>query len=216
MYFDGSLTKTGTGAGLVFISLLGVRMRYVIQLHFAASNNIAEYEALVNGLHIATELGIWCLNVQGDSQLIVDQVMKESSYHDPKIEAYCKKVRHLEDKFEGLELNHVVCKYDEAADELAKIVAGRIVVPPDVFTSDLDKPSVDYGKLEQEGDRSPEPTLGSDPPEGTDPPSTPRPEVMDVERLDHDDEPDWQIPYLERLVQGVLPSDQTQAQWLMR
>jgi ribonuclease HI len=67
MYFNGSLMKTGANAGLIFISPLEVCMRYVIQLHFAASNNIAEYEALVNGLHIATKLGIRCLDVQGDS-----------------------------------------------------------------------------------------------------------------------------------------------------
>jgi len=48
MYFDGSLMKTGAGAGLLFISPLGVHMRYVIRIHFAASNNVAEYEALVN------------------------------------------------------------------------------------------------------------------------------------------------------------------------
>jgi ribonuclease HI len=124
MYFDGSLMNTGTGAGLIFISTLGVRMHYIIWLHFAASNNIAEYEALVNGLHIATELGIWCLDIRGDSQLIIDQVMKESSCHDPKMEAYCKMVRRLEDKFDGLELNHVARKYNEAMDELAKIAAG--------------------------------------------------------------------------------------------
>jgi hypothetical protein len=88
------------------------------------------------------------------------------------------------------------------------------MVPPDVFASDLDKPSVDYRRLEREGDRPPKPTLGSDPPKGTDPPSTPESEVMGVERLDHDDKPDWRIPYLERLVQGVLPSDQIRARWL--
>jgi hypothetical protein len=58
MYFDGSLMKTGAGAGLLFISPLGVHMRYVIQLHFTASNNMAEYEALLNGLRIAIELGV--------------------------------------------------------------------------------------------------------------------------------------------------------------
>jgi hypothetical protein len=58
MYFDGSMTKTGVGAGLLFISPLGVHMRYVIRLHFVASNNIAEYEALVNGLRIAIELRV--------------------------------------------------------------------------------------------------------------------------------------------------------------
>jgi ribonuclease HI len=92
MYFDVSLMKTGTGAGLVFISPLGVRMRYIICLHFAASNNVAEYKTLVNGLHIATELGIRWLDVRGDSQLIIDQVMKESGCHDPWMDAYCKAV----------------------------------------------------------------------------------------------------------------------------
>jgi len=58
MYFDGSLMKMGVGAGLLFISPLGVHMRYVIRIHFAASNNVAEYEALVNGLKIAIELGV--------------------------------------------------------------------------------------------------------------------------------------------------------------
>ena len=56
MYFDGSLMKTGAGAGLLFISPLGKHLRYVLCLHFPASNNMAEYEALVNGLCIATSI----------------------------------------------------------------------------------------------------------------------------------------------------------------
>ena len=63
MYFDRSLTKTGVGAGLLFISPLGVHMRYMVQLHFIASNNALEYEALVNGLQIAIELRVRCLDV---------------------------------------------------------------------------------------------------------------------------------------------------------
>jgi hypothetical protein len=58
MFFDGSLMKTGAGAGLLFISPLGKHLRYVLRLHFSASNNVAEYEALVNGLRIAIELGV--------------------------------------------------------------------------------------------------------------------------------------------------------------
>ena len=53
MFFDGSLMKTGAGVGLLFISPLGKHLRYVLRLHFPASNNVAKYEALVNGLHIA-------------------------------------------------------------------------------------------------------------------------------------------------------------------
>src|SRR6185312_110373 len=96
MYFDRSVMKTGAGAGLLFISPLGEHMRYVIRLHFPTSNNMVEYEALLSGLRIAIELGIKRLDMRGDSQLVVDQVIKESSCHDPKIEAYCNAVRRLE------------------------------------------------------------------------------------------------------------------------
>ena len=66
MYFDGSLMKKGIGAGMVFVSPLGVCMRYMVHIYFP-SNNVAEYEALINGLHIAIELGIQWLDVWGDS-----------------------------------------------------------------------------------------------------------------------------------------------------
>lgn len=73
--------------GLVFISPLCVRMRYVIRVHFPTSNNVAQYEALQNGLRVAIELGIRWLDVRGDSRLVVDQVMKESSCLNPKMAA---------------------------------------------------------------------------------------------------------------------------------
>jgi ribonuclease HI len=117
------------GAGLLFISPLGKHLRYVLRLHFPVSNNVAEYEALVNGLHIAIELGIRHLDARGDSQLVIDQVMKNSHCRDPKMEAYCDEVRRLQDKFYGLELNHIARRYNETADELAKIASGRTTVP---------------------------------------------------------------------------------------
>jgi ribonuclease HI len=129
MYFDGSLMKTGAGAGLLFVSPLGRHLRYVIRLHFPASNNVAKYKALVNGLRIAIELGVRCLDARGDSQLVIDQVMKNSHCHDQRMEAYCDEVRRLEDKFYGLELNHIARRYNETADELAKIASGRTTVP---------------------------------------------------------------------------------------
>ena len=48
--------------------------------------------------------------------VVSSQVMKESSCHDPKMEAYCNAVRRLEDKFDGLELNHIPRKYNKDAD----------------------------------------------------------------------------------------------------
>jgi ribonuclease HI len=94
---------------------------------------MAEYEALLCGLRISIETGIKRLDVRGDSQLVIDQVMKNTSCHDDKMEAYCNGVRTLEEKFYGIELNHVPRRYNEEADELAKITSGRITVPPNVF-----------------------------------------------------------------------------------
>jgi ribonuclease HI len=142
MFFDGSLMKTGAGAGLLFISPLGKHLRYMLRLHFPASNNVAEYEALVNGLRIAIELGVRRLDARGDSQLVIDQVMKNSHCRDPKMEAYYDEVRRLEDKFYGLEVNHVARRYNETADELAKIASARTTIPPNVFSRDLHQPSV--------------------------------------------------------------------------
>ena len=56
MYFDGLVMAPGSGAGVVLISPDGSRLRYAIRLHFSASNNAAEYEALINGLRITVEL----------------------------------------------------------------------------------------------------------------------------------------------------------------
>jgi ribonuclease HI len=158
MFFDGSLMKTGAGAGMLFILPLGKHLRYVLRLHSPVSNNVVEYEALVNGLRIAIELGVRRLDARGDSQLVIDQVMKNSHCRDPKMEAYCDEVRRLEDKFYGLELNHIARRYNETADELAKIASGRTTVPPNVFSRDLHQPSV-------KTDDTPEPEKASAQPE---------------------------------------------------
>ena len=70
--------------------------------------------------------------------------MKESSCHDTKMAAYCREVHRLEDKLDGLELNHCPRCLNEAADALAKAASGREPVPTGVFVSDQHKPSVCY------------------------------------------------------------------------
>ena len=57
MYIDGSVMALSSGAGVVLISPDRSRLRYAICLHFLASNNIMEYEALINRLCITIELG---------------------------------------------------------------------------------------------------------------------------------------------------------------
>jgi ribonuclease HI len=58
MYFDESYTLTGARVGIILIPPEGDILKYAIQLEFVATNNIIEYERLVNGLRLAKDLGI--------------------------------------------------------------------------------------------------------------------------------------------------------------
>jgi ribonuclease HI len=158
--------KIGAGAGLLFISPLGEHMRYALRLHFPASNNMEEYEALLCVLRVAIETGVKRLDVRGDLQLVTDHVMKNASCHDDKMEAYCNVVCALKDKFYGIELNHVPRRYNEEVDELAKIASGRITVPPNVFVPDITKPSVNLEPTpssQEESSGAPSDPIGEEP-----------------------------------------------------
>jgi hypothetical protein len=116
----------------------------------------------------------------------------------PKMAAHCQVVRDLEGKFHGLELHHVLRDYNKAADVLTKIASSPKPVPHGVFTSDQHAPSVRA--------------------EGEKPPEVEEPEVMVIDQppeLNFED-PDWRFPILEWLVEGKLPSDQTEAHRIAR
>jgi ribonuclease HI len=228
LYFDMSVMKKGTGAGLLFISPLGEHMRYAVRLHFPASNNMAGYEALLCGLRIAIETGIKRLNVRGDSQLVIDQVKKNASYHDDKMEAYCNTVQALEDKFYDIKLNHIPRRYNEEADELAKIASGRITVPPNVFVRDIARPSVN---LEQTPSSQEEPSGASSNPVGAEPmDEDPSNEAFvlsllegygadETDAMDTKPAPraeDWRAKYHAWMDRGELPSDRSEARRIAR
>jgi ribonuclease HI len=101
MYFDGSFGYHGAGAGVVIVSSTGEQLKYAVHLDFddeeKSSNNVAEYEALLAGLRAAAGLGIKRLVVRGDSQLVVNQIIKE--YDCPQIWVYVDEVRRLERRF---------------------------------------------------------------------------------------------------------------------
>jgi hypothetical protein len=124
--------------------------------------------------------------------------MKDKNCVDPKIAAYCQAVQDLEGKFHGLELHHVLRDYNKAVDVLAKTASSRSPVPHGVFASDQHAPSV-----RAEGDKPPEEL---------------EPEVMAIDQPPEMNlaDPDWLFPILEWLVEGKLPSDQTEARRITR
>jgi ribonuclease HI len=149
VYFDGSLRLQGVGAWILFIATGGEQLKYALQLLFPASNNAAEYEALVHGLSIAVSLGIKKLMVYGDSLVVISQVNKDWDCSTDSMKKYCVAVRKLEDKFEGLEFHHVEWDRNATADALSKLGSSRAQVSPRVFVQEIQQPSVATDQMEE-------------------------------------------------------------------
>ena len=162
MFFDGSKMLNGSRAGVVLVSPRGDKLRYVLQIHFDSSNNDAEYEALLYGLRMAISLSVRRLMVYGDSDLVVNHVMKEWDVRSPAMTGYCNAVRKLEKKFEGLELHHIPRLKNQAADDLPKIGSKREAVPSNVFLEHIHTPSVQEDPFIEE---APQPKSATDPTE---------------------------------------------------
>jgi hypothetical protein len=101
--FDGSLQLQDTWASILVASPKGESFKYVLQMHFTASNNAAEFEPLLHDLRIAMALGVHRLKVLGDSLHMVNQANKEWSCLDDKMLLYCQELHKLENNFDGLE-----------------------------------------------------------------------------------------------------------------
>jgi len=84
-----------------------------------ATNNQAEYEALIRGLRAARDYGFDSVEVKGDSQLIVKQVTGAWNTNDPELREHRVTVREILTDFDDWELQHVPREINERADELA-------------------------------------------------------------------------------------------------
>jgi ribonuclease HI len=99
MFFDGASSKEGASAGVVFVSPFQEAIPLSYKLEFEATNNVAEYEALVLGLRVAKDMGIEELAVFGDDELIVHQVKNIYQAKHPRFKTYKNEVWDLIDNF---------------------------------------------------------------------------------------------------------------------
>jgi ribonuclease HI len=142
MNFDGSKMLEGLGAGVVLTSPKGDKLQYVLQMHFCASNNVAEYEALVHGLKLAKEIGIRRILYFGDSDLVVHQVSGEWDAKDANMASYRFYVQQLCGFFEGCKFHHVPRANNDEADRLSKIGSTKQDIPAGVSLEIIRKPSI--------------------------------------------------------------------------
>jgi len=120
---DGYSNQQGSGTGIVLEGPNGVLIEQALRFAFKASNNQAEYEALIAGMLLAKEMGTQNLLLKSDSQLITGQVSGEFQTKDPQMAAYLKYVQLLKGAFSALELIHVPREQNASADLLAKLAS---------------------------------------------------------------------------------------------
>jgi ribonuclease HI len=154
LYFDGSARQQVGGARVVHFDPSRDQVKYMVHLEFKATNNMAEYVALIFGLSAALSLGIRQLLVKGDSQLIIKQVRGECSCNEPRLAAYLLHVRKLEKDFTALELQHVPWADNSAADDLSVKASTWTPVPEGVFERWLLRPTAQPAKLGEWGETS--------------------------------------------------------------
>ncbi|XP_073031230.1 uncharacterized protein [Primulina eburnea] len=123
VYVDGSSTVHGSGAGVVLESPQGDIFQYSIKLLFSASNNEAEYEALIAGIKLALSAGARSLVVHSDSQLVVNQVKGTYEAKEEKMTEYVTRVNELLALIESYDIKQVPRAKNEVADRLAKLAS---------------------------------------------------------------------------------------------
>ena len=146
---DGASNAQGSGAGLILTSLEGIDIEYALRFRFHASNNEAEYEAVIAGLNLAHSLEVDQLEVHGDSQLVVRQIEDTYEAKSEKMVLYLQKVRDLLKKFALVQVKYVPRTENSRSDALAKLATA---LQEDIGESTpveyLAEPSIDpYGMV---------------------------------------------------------------------
>ena len=104
---DGAANAQGSGVRLIPTSLEGIDIEYALRFGFQASNNEAEYEAIIAGLNLAHSMEVDQLEVCSDSQLVVRQIEDTYEAKGEKMILYLKKVRELLKKFMLVQVRHI-------------------------------------------------------------------------------------------------------------
>ena len=101
----------------------GLKIEEARRLNFQATNNEAEYEALIYGLELAKHLGVKLLKVRSDSKLIVEQVARRFEAKELRMKFYFDKASALSCQFQSFSTEQVPRELNPRVDELAKGVA---------------------------------------------------------------------------------------------
>ena len=142
VYVDGASNQKGSGIGLVLISPEKVIIEKSLRLNFSATNNEAEYEALLIGMAMVQRMGGKSIKLFSDSRLVVGQVKGEFEAKDERMQGYLSQVKCLESKFDSFDLLHISINGNAYADSLAMFATSSAQdLPRVILVENLYKPT---------------------------------------------------------------------------
>jgi ribonuclease HI len=123
MHFDGSCSNEGNRAGIILYSPVGKIHKFSYRLEFACTNNVTEFEALLQGIENAYNIGCGHLTVFGDSELVVNLVRKIYSPSKKLMKSYTQTVWALISNLLSFNITHVKRELNSMTDMLAIFAA---------------------------------------------------------------------------------------------
>nr|AAQ56345.1 putative gag-pol polyprotein [Oryza sativa Japonica Group] len=124
LFFDGSVCTHGCGIGLVIISPRGACFEFSYTIKPYATNNQAEYEAVLKGLQLLKEVEADTIEIMGDSLLVISQLAREYECKNDTLMVYNKKCQELMKEFQLVTLKHVSREQNIEANDLAQGASG--------------------------------------------------------------------------------------------
>ena len=142
VYVDGESNQKGSGVGLVLMFPEKVVIEKFLRLDFSATNNEAEYEALLEGMAMVQRMGEKSIKLFSDLRLVVGQVRGEFEAKDKRMQGYLSQVKCLQLKFDSFDLLHVPRSGNAQADSLAMLATSSAQdLPRVILVEDLYKPT---------------------------------------------------------------------------
>ncbi|KAK0594152.1 hypothetical protein LWI29_003803 [Acer saccharum] len=143
-YLPRTAIKAQAVADLVVVSTPeGDSVECALRFDFKATNNQAEYEALIAGLKVCTVLGADEVEIFSDSQVVVNHVLDEYQARDESMITYLELAKELLERFKEYRIVHVPREENEQADALAKLASATINIwPKNISMIRLLQPSI--------------------------------------------------------------------------
>ncbi|GJW60480.1 reverse transcriptase domain-containing protein, partial [Tanacetum coccineum] len=156
LFTDGSSCIDGSGAGLIITNLEGIKFTYALRFRFNATNNEAEYEALIADLRIAKQMGVKNLQANVDSRLVSNQVNGTYIAKEPGMIKYLEKVKNLTNTFKEFSIKQVPRGENKKVDTLSKMASTSFThLSKQVLVEELKEKSIDEKEVlavvEEEG-----------------------------------------------------------------